>query len=158
MIKCLCSHKQHLEIFAKEWHFQRKLFVSSCTLYKQLFMSSIFCSNLKPGSSHAMCEKHCIFNNITQILKSNTVYFLFSWFSILLPSKLSLSFLNRYKCRTTLLVSIPAQASSTVCPSLCPTRCLILPSAHNPCLSPHSSQVSLFWSQHILLKKKISLS
>lgn len=52
--------------------------------------------------------------------------------------------LFRYRCHTTLLVSIPAQASSTVCPSPCLTRCLILPSAHNPYLSPLSSQVSTF--------------
>lgn len=50
----------------------------------------------------------------------------------------------RYRCHTTLLVSIRAQASSIVWPSPCPTRCLIQPSAHNPCLSPHS-QVCI-WS------------
>lgn len=49
---------------------------------------------------------------------------------------------SRYRCRTTLLVSTPAQASSTVCPSPCLTRCLILPSALSPYLSPRSSQVS----------------
>lgn len=48
----------------------------------------------------------------------------------------------RSKCRTTLLVSIPAQASSTGYPSQCLTRCLILPSAHKPYLNPHSRQVS----------------
>lgn len=55
-----------------------------------------------------------------------------------------LLFLRRYKSHTTLLVSIQAQASSTVCPSQCPTRCLTQPNAHNPCLSQHSSQVSWF--------------
>lgn len=48
----------------------------------------------------------------------------------------------RFKCRTILLVSIPAQASSTGYPSQCLTRCLILPSAHKPYLNPHSRQVS----------------
>lgn len=56
----------------------------------------------------------------------------------------TLLFLRRYKSHTTLLVSIQAQASSTVCPSQCPTRCLTQPNAHNPCLSQHSSQVSWF--------------
>lgn len=55
-----------------------------------------------------------------------------------------LLFLRRYKSHTILLVSIQAQASSTVCPSQCPTRCLTQPNAHNPCLSQHSSQVSWF--------------
>lgn len=67
---------------------------------------------------------------------------------------LLLLFCFRYKCRIIPLVSIPARASSTACPSPCPTRCLILLSAHNPCPSPLSSQVSTCHAQiqYILLK------
>lgn len=134
------------------------LSLSSAWLYKlNVLLQQCVLVNLKARPSNLLVQLLALVYKAQGIYKlqfescQNTNLYI-SWFIASLNIKIFIFCLCRYRCHTTPLVSIPAQANSTVCPSPCPTRCLTLPSAHNPCLSPHSSQVGILTQNCLTFK------